>query len=70
MGGQVTRLISLKYEWAKYVLFANTDLLQYFEGSPMVDGMSLGFSITMLVLYFTLFQAVAFYVFKKRDVAA
>lgn len=70
MGGQVTRLISIKYEWAKYILFANTDLLQYFEGSPMVEGMTLGFSITILILYFLLFHAVAFYVFNKRDVAA
>jgi ABC-2 type transport system permease protein len=70
MGGQVTRLISMKYEWAKYILFANTDLLQYFEGSPMVEGMTLGFSVTILIVYFLLFQAVAFYVFKKRDVAA
>ncbi|MBY0123903.1 ABC transporter permease [Bacillus sp. S/N-304-OC-R1] len=70
MGGQVTMLVSMKYEWAKYILFANTDLLQYFEGSPLVEGMSLGFSIIMLILYFAIFQCIAFYVFKKRDVAA
>ncbi|MBU8879507.1 ABC transporter permease [Bacillus sp. FJAT-29790] len=70
MGGQVTRLISMKYEWAKYILFANTDLLQYFEGTPMVEGMTLGFSVIMLIVYFFLFQGIAFYVFKKRDVAA
>jgi len=70
MGGQVTQLIAMKYEWAKYILFANTDLLQYFEGSPVVDGMTITFSIIMLLVYFILFQAVAFYVFKKRDVAA
>src|SRR5690606_20527165 len=28
MGGQITKLISLKYEAAKYILFANTDLMQ------------------------------------------
>ncbi|KQL20633.1 ABC transporter permease [Cytobacillus solani] len=70
MGGQLTRLIAIKYEWAKYILFANTDLLQYFEGAPMVEGMTIGFSITMIIVYFLLFQAIAFYVFKKRDVAA
>ncbi|WP_313803146.1 ABC transporter permease [Cytobacillus sp.] len=70
MGGQMTRLIAIKYEWAKYILFANTDLLQYFEGAPMVEGMTLGFSIVMIIVYFLLFQAIAFYVFKKRDVAA
>lgn len=70
MGGQLTRLIAIKYEWAKYILFANTDLFQYFEGAPMVEGMTLGFSVTMIIVYFLLFQAIAFYVFKKRDVAA
>lgn len=70
MGGQLTRLIAVKYEWAKYILFANTDLLQYFEGAPVVEGMTLGFSVIMIIIYFLLFQAVAFYVFKKRDVAA
>jgi ABC-2 type transport system permease protein len=69
-GGQITRLIALKYEWAKYILFANTDLMQYFEGMPMVEGMTLSFSVLMLLVYFCLFQFLAFYVFQKRDVAA
>ncbi|URM34000.1 ABC transporter permease [Cytobacillus firmus] len=70
MGGQVTRLIAMKYDWAKYSLFANTDLLQYFEGVPMVQGMTLGFSIMIIFIYFLLFQVLAFYVFNKRDVSA
>jgi ABC-2 type transport system permease protein len=69
-GGQITNLLSIKFSWAKYILFANTDLMQYFEGTPMVEGMTLGFSILMLLVYFLLFQVLAFYVFKKRDVAA
>ena len=35
----------------------------------MVDGMTLTFSITMIVIYFILFQFLGFIVFKKRDVA-
>lgn len=70
MGGQVTQLIAMKYSWAKYILFANTNLLQYFEGTPMVDGMTLPFSVTMLVIYFIVFLLLAHFVFKKRDVAA
>ncbi|EKN69901.1 ABC transporter [Neobacillus bataviensis LMG 21833] len=69
-GGQFTALLSMKFDWAKYILFANTDLMQYFEGTPMVEGMTLTFSVIMLLLYFALFQFLAFYVFKKRDVAA
>ena len=70
MGGQVTALIAMKYSWAKYILFANTNLLQYFEGAPMVDGMTLPFSVIMLVIYFLVFLLLAHFVFKKRDVAA
>ena len=59
----------MKFDWAKYILFANTDLMQYFEGVPMVEGMTLTFSVIMIVSYFILFQSLAYMVFKKRDVA-
>lgn len=69
-GGQISQLIALKFTWAKYILFANTDLMQYFDGMPMVDGMTLPFSVAMLVIYFILFLILAHIVFKKRDVAS
>ena len=70
MGMNVTQLLALKFDWAKYILFANTDLMQYVDGTPLVKGMTLGFSITMLIIYFIVFQVLAFGVFTKRDVAA
>ncbi|MBP0726578.1 ABC transporter permease subunit [Bacillus sp. RG28] len=69
-GSTITFLLASKFDWAKYILFANTDLTQYFEGTPMVEGMTLTFSIIMIAIYFVLFQFLAFFVFKKRDVAA
>jgi ABC-2 type transport system permease protein len=69
-GGQVTQFIALKFTWAKYILFANTDLTQYFEGMPMVEGMTLPFSVAMLLIYFILFLFLAHFVFKRRDVAS
>ncbi len=70
-GSQVTALIAMKFDWAKYSLFANTDLTQYTgETQPLVEGMTMQFSIIMLVVYFLLFQLLAFVVFNKRDVAA
>ena len=69
-GGQFTTLLAMKFTWAKYILFANTDLMQYVEGAPLVEGMTLSFSVLMLLAYFALFQLLAFFVFKKRDVAA
>ncbi|GAB4073710.1 ABC transporter permease [Barrientosiimonas marina] len=59
------------YDWAKYILFANTDLEQYtVSGSPVIEGMTLGFSITMLIVYFAIFIALSWLVFSKRDVAS
>ena len=68
-GRELTGVLAMKFEWAKYMLFANTDLMQYFEGIPMVEGMTLTFSVIMIVIYFMLFQCLGFIVFKKRDVA-
>lgn len=63
-------LIALKKSWAKYILFANTDLSVYFGGrTPPLEGMTLGFSVTMLLLYYALFIALSWVIFRKRDVA-
>jgi ABC-2 type transport system permease protein len=70
MGSSLTALLSMKFTWAKYILFANTNLMQYFEGAPLVEGMTITFSIIMILVYFVIFQFLAFYVFNKRDVAA
>jgi ABC-2 type transport system permease protein len=70
MGGQVTAIIAQKYEWAKYILFANIDLTQYIDGVPMVEGMTMTFSVIMLIVYFIIFNALSWIIFKKRDVAA
>ncbi len=68
-GNQIVLFFSDR-DWAKYILFANTDLSQYTAGSsPMIEGMTLGFSITVLVVYYVLFMAVAWAFFKIRDVA-
>ncbi|WP_106494827.1 ABC transporter permease [Lentibacillus sp. Marseille-P4043] len=55
--------------FAKYILFANTNLQQYAYGEPLLEGMSLGFSITVLAVYYVIFLAVTWLFFTKRDVA-
>ncbi|MBM7660309.1 ABC-2 type transport system permease protein [Bacillus mesophilus] len=70
MGANVTFLLASRYEWAKYILFANTDLTIYTDGMPPVEGMTIGFSIIVLLVYFIIFHLLAFGVFKQRDVAA
>lgn len=57
------------YGWVKYILFANTDLSQYFINGPTISGMTLGFSIVMLVLYFIVMNGLAYFTFGKRDVS-
>ncbi|MFD1736506.1 ABC transporter permease [Bacillus salitolerans] len=68
-GSQIVQIFS-RYDWVKYILFANTDLSQYINGTPIVEGMTITFSITILVIYFLLFTGLSWYIFNKRDVAA
>lgn len=59
-----------QYAWAKYILFANTDLSQYANGNePWIEGMSLPFSISVLLVYLVVFLAASWGVFTKRDIA-
>ncbi len=57
------------YTWVKYILFANTNLQQYAQGGPIIKGMTLGFSSTMLILYFVVMLVLSWAIFAKRDVA-
>lgn len=68
-GPQLVQLLS-NYEWVKYVLFANTNLQQYTNGIPIVEGMTMTFSISMLIIYFVIFIAFSWVIFEKRDVTA
>ena len=59
-----------RFDWSKYLLFANTDLTQYLDGHPFQEGMTLSFSITVLVVYFLVFNLISWLLFTRRDVAA
>lgn len=58
------------YDWVKYVLFANMDLSIYTTGTPVRDDMTLGFSLTVLAVYYVLFVIAGWLFFTKRDVKA
>ncbi len=68
-GSQLTYILS-QYDWVKYILFANTDLSVYFDGSPIIESMTLGFSLITLLVYFIVFLLLSWLLFTKRDVAA
>src|SRR5699024_10932113 len=59
-----------RYEWSKYILFANTDLSIYYNFSgPIRDEMTIWFSTGVIVVYMIVFIIAAWTVFTKRDVA-
>ncbi|MDF2837080.1 MAG: hypothetical protein K0Q63_2720 [Paenibacillus sp.] len=69
IGGLVIMLLS-DYSIAQYLLFASTDLSQYEAGSePIIPGMTLTFSIAVLVAYTAIFLLASFVTFRKRDVS-
>lgn len=59
-----------QYNWAKYYLFENTDLTQYLTGSPNIAGMTLSFSVWVIISYFVIFNLCSWIVFNKKDVTA
>jgi len=69
MGGSMIVGIFADKPFAKYILFANTDLKQYADGHVMIEGMTLGFSIIVLIVYYLIFLLLSWAVFTKRDVA-
>lgn len=70
VGSSITMLLASRYTWAKYILFANTDLTQYISGEPLITGMTMTFSIIVLVVYFMSFNVISYLGFTKRDIVA
>jgi len=70
MAGSSIVMFFAEHSWAKYILFANTDLSQYVNGNqPLIDGMTWTFSTIVLLIYLTVFLVASWYVFTKRDIA-
>ncbi|MUT67646.1 ABC transporter permease [Paenibacillus sp. NEAU-GSW1] len=60
----------LDYTWVDYLLFIHLDLVQYLNETPFREGMTLGYSLSVLAVYYVIFIALTWYVFNKRDIAA
>ncbi len=73
-GNLITGLFALANKaWVKYVLFMHLDLSPYIGGGsgPIPNHpTTLGFSLSVLAVYFVIFNLVSWTVFRKRDVAA
>lgn len=59
----------LDYKWIDYLLFTHLNLTQYIGDTSLGDGMTLGFSLVILGVYYALFIALTWLIFNKRDVA-
>lgn len=68
MEGLFSMLLA-RYEFAKYLLFLNTDLSVYNGLQPPMEGMTLVFSSIVVAVYVLLFLAASFVTFNKRDIA-
>ncbi|MDX8343225.1 ABC transporter permease [Rossellomorea sp. YZS02] len=55
-------------EWGRYLLFANTDLQQYFFGTPPFEGMTFWFSVVVIAVYLVGFGGLCWWSFGRRDV--
>ncbi len=69
VGDTVTQFLS-RFDWARFILFANTNLAVYLDGTPPMEGMTMPFSIAVLLVYFILFNALSWTVFTRRDVTS
>ncbi|MEJ9228790.1 ABC transporter permease [Peribacillus butanolivorans] len=59
-----------KYEWLKFVLFPHLNLRGYIsESFSMFEGATLGFSISVLAIYYLIFLALTFFFFQKKDIS-
>jgi len=69
VGSAVANFLT-SFSWAKYFLFENTDLTVYLNGTPKIAGMTLSFSIAVLIVHYVIFMAASWLVFTRRDVAS
>lgn len=58
-------------KWIDYLIFVHLNLTKYAGGNVSdMDGMTLGFSLSVLAVYYVLFIVLTWYIFNKRDVAS
>ncbi len=65
----VLTVLVLQYDWAKYVLFVHIDLTQYLNNTPLIEGVKMPFAVSVLAVYFIVFNAITWLLFNRRDVA-
>ncbi|AIQ27080.1 MULTISPECIES: ABC transporter permease subunit [Paenibacillus] len=67
-GTTLTQFFATKYDWTKYLIFTNYDLSTYLDGTPVIEGMNLSFSVIIMIVYFVAFMGISYLTFTKRDI--
>ncbi len=67
VGEQIVYFLS-QVKGIKYLLFAHLDLTPFIIGRPLIEGLTLPFSIVVLFVYWSLFLMITWIVFIKRDI--
>ncbi|MBS2967229.1 ABC transporter permease subunit [Metabacillus sp. KIGAM252] len=65
----VQLLIGLKQEWAKLLLFPHLELMQFSAAEEILPGVTLMFSLAVLLVYYIIFMAITFFFFQRKDVS-
>lgn len=68
-GAMIVMFLS-DYFFAKFILFAHSNLTIYETGSGLLPDMTMPFSIAVVIIYWIIFLAVSFITFMKRDITA
>ncbi|KFM99793.1 bacitracin ABC transporter permease [Bacillus clarus] len=67
LSGGLALFPAARYEWAKYLLPANTDLYGILKSGSFIQGVTFPFASCMLFLYLFVFLGISYIVFLKRD---
>ncbi|TYP79171.1 ABC transporter permease [Paenibacillus methanolicus] len=69
IAGTILRTMVSSWETAKYLFMVNLELIDYLEdAAPPIEGMSLGFSMLVLLVWGVIALIVSFVSFTRRDV--
>ena len=61
-------LCGFGHDWARYLIFANTDLASIAQGTSIFPGQTLGFALAVVVIYMVIYLLTAYDAFKKKEV--
>lgn len=71
MGSSIVNQFAYYYKiaWLRYFVTPNWDLTQFFYGKlPNTEGLNIGFSIVICLIYFAIMMIPTFIVFKKKNI--